>query len=326
MKPIPLRAFWTFGTAALLCMALTAMAQTAAPKPIHLVIPFSPGSATDLHARAMSRSLSEALGQQVIVDNRPGAGGTLAVDAVVKSPPDGTFVLMGGSSVITVAPNVYAHLPYDPLKDLAAVTLLTREPLCILARTSLPANTVQELVALARSRPGQLNYASYGSGTLSHLAAELFSASTGVRMTHVPYKGQAPAMVDLMGGQVDVLFTTLSTSLPQVVAGKVKAIAVTTPARIPVAPSVPTLAESGVQLEIVGWTGAFVSAGTPPSLVARLNAELTRINRQADIREGREALGAQAVTSTPQELTDLVRRDLATWAQAVKSAGGIRLD
>jgi tripartite-type tricarboxylate transporter receptor subunit TctC len=308
-----------------LCVNASVWAQDAV-RTVRLVIPFPPGAGSDLHARAMARHLSEALGQPVVVENRAGAGGTLAADTVAKAPPDGSQVLFGGSSVITVAPNVYTHLPYDPMKDLAPVTQLTREPFWILARTTLPANTVQELVALARSQPGKLNYASYGNGTLSHLAAELFISTTGIRMTHIPYKGQAPAMTDLMGGQVDVMLTTVSSSLMQVQAGKAKVLAVATPARLAVAPSSPTLKEAGVALEVVGWTGAFVSAGTPPAVIARLNTELTRINRLADIREGREALGTQAVTSTPQELGETVRKDLVIWAQAVKAAGGLKLD
>ena len=312
--------------AAALGISMPVPAQNPPSRPMQLVVPFTPGSGSDLHARAMAPHLSSALGKAVVVENRPGAGGTLAAESVARSATDGTTVLMGGSSVITVAPNVYANLSYQPSRDLAPVTLLTREPFWILVRPTLGAVTLAELVALAKSQPGRLNYASYGAGTLSHLAAELLSSRTGIRMTHIPYKGQAPALTDLMGGQVDLLVTTVSSSLALVTSGKVRAIAVTTPARLRVAPDVPTTAEAGVALEIVGWTGAFVANGTPQSTIARLHAELSRINYLPEIRDGREALGTQAVTSTPEELAELVRRDIDMWAQAVRAAGGGRVD
>lgn len=314
------------GFTVVLAVALAAVAQPPATKAVQLVVPFTPGNATDVHARAIAPHLATALARPVIVENRAGAGGTLGAENVARSSPDGMTILMGGSSVITVAPNVYPKLPYDPVKDLAPVTLLTREPFVLVVRPSLKANNIGELTELARSQPGKLNYASYGNGTLSHLGMEILCAKTGIQMVHVPYKGTGPAFADLMGEQVDVMLTTASSALAQIAAGRLKAIAVTTSARIPVAPTIPTLMESGVEIEIVGWIGAFVPAGTPKAVIERLNTELARIIQLPEVREGRQAVGAQVVSSTPEELAEIVRRDLDTWAKAARTAGGIQIN
>jgi tripartite-type tricarboxylate transporter receptor subunit TctC len=301
-------------------------AQTYPAKAIRMVIPFPPGGTTDILGRVAAQKLSEALGQQVVPDNRPGAAGNIGAEQVAKAPPDGyTLVTLPGST-LTIHPSLYAKLPFDPLKDFAPVTILAAVPNALVVHPSLPVRNVKELIALSKSRPGQLNYASTGAGQSTHLSMELFKTMAGVKITHVPYKGSAPAITDLLGGHVPMMFDNMPSALPHVKANKLRAIAVSTSKRSPVAPEIPTVAESGLPgFEVSVWFSVLAPANTPKEIVARLNSVLVKALQSADVREKLASQGAEAIANTPEQFTAQMKRDIAKWAKVVRDAN-IRLD
>jgi len=250
-------------------------AQAYPEKPIHIVAIFPAGGTADILARTIGDKLHQSWGQPVIVENRPGASGNIAAEAVAKSAPDGYTILLGGLTTHGINPSLYRHLPYDPIRDFAPITVAAATPLVLEVNPSVPVHSVRDLIALAKSKPGELNYASFGNGTSGHLCTVLFSSLAGIEMTHVPYKGSAPAMTDLLSGRVQVMFDAIPASLPHVKAGKLRALAVTSAERSPALPDVPTVAEAALPgFEVVGWLGFFAPAGVPSSIVHKLSVEI----------------------------------------------------
>ena len=298
-----------------------AFAQAAYPdKPIHLIVPYPPGGPADTMGRAFGSKLSVALGQPVIVENRPGAGGGIGSAAVAKSAPDGYTLLVGSAGTHAINPAVYANLPYDPLKDFAPVTQLATYGLVLVVTPKLPAKNVKELIELAKAKPGEITFGSPGNGSSPHLAGELLASMSGVRMQHVPYKGSAPALIDVIGGRINFMIDALPTLLPQIKAGTVRAIAWSGPARSKLIPEVPTLAESGVPgYQVVVWFGLFAPAGTPRDVVNRLNAETGKILKLPEVKE--ILSGYDLTPSTPEQFAATIKSDIAAWAKLVKESG-----
>ena len=315
--------------AALLSFAAgTAVAQSAAAypgKPIKWLIPFSAGGPTDVLARAISPKLSEALGQPVVVDNRVGAGGSLAMDAVAKAAPDGYTIGMGHTGTQAINPHMYAKLPYDPLKDFAPITPVVSYVNVLVVNPNVPAKTVGELVAYAKANPDKVSFASGGTGATNHLSGELLKSLTGAPMLHVPYKGSAPALVDVIAGNATCMFDILVTSLPQIRGGKVRALAVTSSKRSSYAPDIPTMVEAGVEgYGEAGsdlWFGVFAPAGTPRAIVERLNAELVKALRTPEVGERIRAQAYDPWTLTPDEFAAFLRTDHAKWGKVVRLSG-----
>ena len=303
-------------------VAGSAFAQTWPSKPIKYVVPFAPGGSTDILGRTISEKLSVALGQPVVVDNKPGAGGGLGADFVAKAAPDGYTIMGGTISTHAINASLYSNLPYDPVKDFVAVTLLARVPNMLVVNPDVPAKTVAELIALMKANPGKYTFASAGNGTSQHLSGELFKSMAGVEMQHIPYKGSPPALQDVVGGQVTMTFDNITTAWPLAKAGKLRALAVTTAKRSPVAPDVPTLAESGLAgFEVGSWQGVFAPAGTPPEIVKRLNAEIVKILNMPDVKEKILALGAEPVGDTSEQFTAYVKTEVVKWSDVVKKSG-----
>ncbi len=319
--------------AALLCTLLptaAAQAQGGAPaypaKAIRYVVPFPAGGTTDILARMLGQKLTEAWGQQVIIDNRPGAGGNVGSEIASKAPADGYTILGGTVSSHSINTSLYSKMPYHPLKDFAPVTTIAMVPNVLVVHPSVPAKNVKEFITFAKARPGQLRYASAGNGTSQHLSGELFSMLTGTKMIHVPYKGSAPASAELMGGQVELSFENSTVAVPFINAGKMRALGVTTAKRTGALPGVPTLAEAGVPgYEVSSWQGVFAPAGTPPEIVRKLNAELVRIIGLPDFQKRLADIGAEPVGNTPEQFTDFIRTEIAKWEKVVK-ASGARVD
>ena len=301
-----------------------ALAQTASTypvKPIRWIVPFPPGGGNDTIARLVGQKLSAALGQQVIVDNRPGAGGTIGAEAAAKSPADGYTMFLAGVATHGINPNLRKKLPYDAIKDFHAVSLIASAPLLVVVHPSLPTKSVKELIALAKARPGQINYASNGAGGSSHLAVELFDMMTGVRMMHIPYKGLTPALTDLLSGEVQVMFSSAVAMLPQVKAGRLRAIAMTGSKRSAAIPNIPTVAESGVPgYETGSWYGVVVPAGAPKAAIDRLSREIQTIVKSQDITSKLNEEAVIPVGSTPEAFDKHIRAELARWAKVIKSA------
>jgi tripartite-type tricarboxylate transporter receptor subunit TctC len=304
------------------CIASAAFAQPYPNHTIRLVVPFPAGGTTDILARDVAKKLTDTLGQTVVVDNRPGAGGNIGADIVAKSAPDGYTLLMGTVGTHAINPSLYAKMPYDHVKDFVPVVLVAGVPNVLEVNPSLPINSVADLIKLAKAKPGTINFASSGSGTSIHLSGELFKTMAGVDMTHVPYKGSAPALTDLMGGQVQIMFDNLPSSLALIKAGKLRAIAVTSLKRAPVLPDVPTIAESGIPgFEASSWFGVLAPAGTPAPIVARINAE---VNKWLQSPEGKDQLlaqGAEAAGGSPEQFVAHIRAETDKWAKVVKASG-----
>ncbi len=291
-------------------------------KPVRFVVAFPPGGGTDIIARAIAQKLAERIAQQVVVDNRPGAGGNIGTDIVAKSAPDGYTMLMGSAGPLAINASLFGKMPFDPIKDLAPVTLAASTPNVLVVHPSLRAATVKELIALAKARPGEINFASSGHGTPAHLAGELFNSMVGVKMVHVPYKGAAPALADLLGGQVQLMFSTMPPALPHVKDGKLRALAVTSAKRSPAAPDLPTLDEIALPgFEANTWHGVVVPAGTPATIVARLNREIVAILHLPDVVERFSSQGAEALGSTPEEFAAYIRSETLKWAKVVRDSG-----
>jgi tripartite-type tricarboxylate transporter receptor subunit TctC len=298
-----------------------ASAQGWPAKSIRWIVPFPPGGGNDTVARAVGQRLAEAVGQPVVIDNRPGAGGTIGADLAARAPADGYTLFLAGVASHGINPALGGRLPYDPVRDFTPVSLLATAPLLLVVHPSLPAKSVKELVALARARPGALNYASNGRGSSSHMAAELFGSMARVRMEHVPYKGFAPALQDLLGGRVELMFSSLVAILPHVSAGKLRPLATTGATRSPVTAQLPTIAEAGLPgYETASWYGVVAPAGTPAPVVDRLAAELARIVRLPAMREQLLTDGAIPVGSTPQAFATHIQAELARWSKLVRDA------
>jgi tripartite-type tricarboxylate transporter receptor subunit TctC len=301
--------------------AAPALAQSYPAKPVRIVVPYPPGGPNDIVARTVGQKLSEQLGQPVIVDNKPGASGNIGAESVAKSPPDG-YTLLLLTTGHTINPSLYPKLGYDLEKDLAPVTQLTAGPMVVVANPSLPAKNIKELISLAKAKPGSLNFGSAGNGSSTHLAPELFSSMAGIKMNHIPYKGSAPALTDLMAGQIQVAFDFMISAMPHVKSGKIKALAVTSTIRSPAAPDLPTVAESGVPgFEVIGWNGLVVPARTPKDAVAKLNAELKKALDQPDTKERFAAQGFSATWTTPEKFGAYIESEHAKWAKVVKDSG-----
>ena len=305
--------------------AFAAFAQDYPNKPIRFIVPQPPGGTSDIVARAFAQKLAENVHQQVVVDNRAGASGTIGTDLAAKSTPDGYTIVLAYTTH-TTTPGIYGKLPYDPVADFAPVTILTAAPLLLVVHPKIPVTTVKELIAYAKPRPGELNFCSAGNGSGSHLAGELFNTMTGVKLTHIPYKGSGPASTELIGGQVQLMFAGIVPIDPHVKAGRLRAIAVSSPQRAASIPQIPTIAEAGLPgFEVVGWYGVLAPARTPPAIVARLNRELLAILQTPEIRDRLKREGAEPVGNSPAEFTAFLKTDLARWAKVIKTAGA-RLD
>jgi len=309
------------GAVLLTALATSAFAQGYPTKPAKVIVPYPPGGPTDIVARVVSQKLSEQMGQQFIVENRPGAGGNIGAEAVAKSPADG-YTLLVATTAHAINPALFKSLGYNLVKDFAPVSQLTSGPLVIVANPSLPVKNVKELIALAKAKPGTLNYASSGNGQSTHLSAELFGTMAGIKMNHIPYKGSAPALTDVMGGQASLMFDTMLSAMPQVKNGKLKAIAVTSAARSPAAPDVPTVAESGLPgYEAIAWNGLLAPAGTPAEVVNKLNAELKKALDAPDVKDRFSAQGFGAAWNTREAFAKFIQAELDKWARVVKVSG-----
>ena len=307
--------------AALLCVVPGATAQSYPVKSIRVISGFPPGSGADITARVIGARLGDALGQQVVVDNRPGAGSNIAAEIAAKSPADG-YTLFIGTVANTINATLYSKLPFDFARDFAPVALTTAAPNVLVVHPSVPAQSVKELIALARSRPGQLNFASAGTGTAPHLSGELFNAMAGVRMVHVPYKGSPPAVTDLLAGEVALMFSPSSTVLPHVKTGRLRALAVTTATRLPSLPELPTVAESGLKgYETLTWFGFVAPARTPPAVVTRLNAEIVKALALPEVRNLFASQGIETLGGTPDDFATYIRDETAKWAKVIRLSG-----
>jgi len=296
-------------------------AQSYPVKPLRIVVPFPAGGTSDILARAVGQKLTEEWKQQVIVDNRPGAGANIGAEVAAKSPPDG-YTLFGISTIHCINPSLYSKLAYDPIRDFAPVTLLAETSQVLAVHPSLPVITVKEFIAYAKARPGQLNYSSAGNGSQPHLTAEMFKTQTGINYVHVPYKGAPPAMVDLLAGQVALTFATAPSAVPHVKSGKIRALGVSTAKRITALPDVPTIAEAGVAgFEASGSNGLVVPAGTPVAIVERLNATIVKIVNEPAMRKYLSEQGADPRTMTTAEYGDYLKSEVAKWAKVVKASG-----
>ncbi|MDB5812413.1 MAG: hypothetical protein JWN94_4535 [Betaproteobacteria bacterium] len=303
-----------------------APAQTYPSKPVRMIVPFPAGGATDIVARLVAQKLGDAFGQQVVVDNRGGAAGTIGSDLAAKSPPDGYTILIGTSSTHAIAQSLYTKLPYDSIRDFAPVIGIATATIVLSAHPSVPARNVKDLIALAKAKPDALSFASSGSGGVSHLVGEMFKAQAGVQMLHVPYKGDAPALADLVGGQVSLEFGTALSFLPYIQSGRLKALAVTSLKRSQVLSDVPTVAESGLKgFEALQWFGVFVPAGTRPEVITRLNTEVAKILHTADMRERLTKLASEVMADTPEQFAAFQKAEIGKWAKVVK-ASGARID
>jgi tripartite-type tricarboxylate transporter receptor subunit TctC len=312
---------------AVLCGAAAGAVFGAYPdRPIRLIAPFAPGGNIDITARTIAPGMSEQLGQQVVVENRGGAGGRIGTEFVAKAAPDGYTWLLGSSGSLTVNPVFATHSTYDPLRDFAPTSLISVVPLMLSVHPSLPVRTVKQFIALAKAKPGAILMASAGTGSNTHLTGELFQVITGVKLTHVPYKGAGPALIDLIAGHTHCIFDQISASGPHVHAGKLRAITVTSAKRSAVLPDVPTMAEAGVpEFESSAFTGVFLPSATPKEIVNRVQAALLKVLDQPAVRDAFKRLGAEVVKSTPEEVTRRISSDLAKWRK-VQQQTGIKID
>jgi len=305
---------------ALLAATTQAAAQEYPAKPVRMIVGFAAGGGTDTTARPIAQKLSELFGQQVFVDNRPGAAGNIATDIAAKASPDGYTILMGTVAALSINPSLYANLPFDPERDLAPVTQAVDSTNILSLHQSVPANSVKELIELAKSK--SLNYGSSGVGGTGHLAGELFNLMTGVKLVHVPYKGGAPAMVDLVAGRVELVFATAASAVPHIKAGRIKGIAVTTGKRSALMPELPTIAEAGLAgYEANNWYGLMVPANTPRAIINRLNAETVKVLNMPEVKTFLFNQGLDAAPSTPEEFGAYIRSERAKWAKIVKASG-----
>jgi len=309
----------------LLGASLPAQAQAPAAaypvKPVKVIIPYPPGGPTDIVARVVFQQVSDSTGQQFLVENRAGAGGNIGAEAVARAPADG-YTLLVATTAHAINMSLFKNLNYDVVKDFAPVTLLTQGPLVLVATPAFPAGNVRELIALAKAKPTTLNFASSGNGQSTHLSGELFNTMAGIKLGHVPYKGSAPALTDVIGGQVPLMFDTMLSAMPFVKTGKLKALAVTSAQRSPAAPELPTIAESGLPgYEVVAWNGLLAPAGTPKAVIDRLSDELAKAMAVAQVREKFSVQGFAASWDTPEQFGSFLRSEVAKWTKTVKASG-----
>ena len=299
-----------------------ATAQAYPAKPIRWISPWPAGGANDIFSRAIGQRIGESLGQQVLVDNRPGAAGTIGSDIAAKAPADGYTLVMGSSPTHAIAPALYPALPYDPLRDFSAVTLVGSVPNVLVLHPSVPAKTVKEFIAVAKARPGKLNFASTGNGTSQHLSAELFKFMAGLDMVHIPYKGTAPALTELVAGQVDLAFENMPALIPHIQAGRLRALAVTTTKRSAVMPELPTIAEAALPgYDASVWFGVFAPVGTPRPVIDRLHGEILKALQTQDLKSRMIAMGTDVSGMGPDDFSAYVRKEIPKWANLVKAAG-----
>jgi tripartite-type tricarboxylate transporter receptor subunit TctC len=317
----------------LLAAALALTGAHAAPaadayptRPIRLIVPFPPGGGTDIMGRLVAAHLTEKLGVHTVVDNRGGAGGILGTELAAKANPDGHTLLIGSVSTISINPSLYAKLPFDTVRDLAPVSLIASTPSAVVVTANLAARSVGELVALAKAKPGHINFASAGSGTSHHLGGELFKLAAGIDIVHVPYKGTAPAVTDLVSGQVSMMIANMPAVLPMVRAGRLRALAVTSLRRSPLMPDLPTVADDLPGFEVIVWYGVLAPAATSAPIVTRLNGYLKQMAGMPDVRERLAAQGAEAISSTPEEFARKIRDDMKKWAKVVQVSGARAAD
>jgi len=309
-------------TTAVFALCSGAGAQGWPAKPIRIIVPFPPGGGTDIIARETSQRVAKATGWTFVIDNRPGAGGNLGVDAVAKSPADGYTLVLGQTSNLAINPTLYAKLPYNPQKDLAPIVLLANAPLVLVTGVAMPYKTLADAVKAAKAKPGQINFASPGNGTVAHLTSELFQKAAGVRTQHVPYKGAAGAMTDVIGGNVDLYLSSVPTLLGHIRQGKVRALAVTSAQRVDDLPDVPTINESGYKgFDAVTWFGLLAPAGTPKELIARLNAEFNKALQLPELRKRLGDEGADPAGGTPEQFASLIKDEIQRWGKVVKDSG-----
>lgn len=303
-----------------------AVAQSYPVRPVRLIIPYPPGGGLDIFGRSFATKMGENLGQPIIVENRPGASTIIASEATAKSPADGYTILLGDMATFAVNPLLYKKLPYDPFRDFAPVSLAIRAALMLTVNPGVPASTVQELIAYLKSRPGQLNYGSPGAGSPHHLAMEMFKQNTGVTTTHVAYKGAAPAVQDLIPGQIQLMFLDLGSAGPHIKSGKIRALGVGNTQRLASMSDIPTIAESGVTgFDAFGWGAIAVPAGTPKDIIARLNSEFARATADPSLRERFAVIGFEVMHSTPEAMVDYMKRETEKWAKVVR-AGNITIE
>lgn len=320
MHPLRNRTVIALGVALCSASALT-QAQMYPAKPIRFIVPFPPGAGNDIIARAIALRLTEVFGQPVIVDNRPGGGGMLGIMALAKAAPDGHTIAMGSTSTLAINPAMNRKLPFDAQRDIAPISLLGSAPFILAVHPSVPAQSVKELVALAKAKPGVLNYSSAGTGVTNHLAAEIFKSMTGTDIAHVPYKGAAPAMFEAIAGQVQLTFGPMLSTLPHARSGKLRALGVTRGTRSPVAPEIPTIAESGVPgYEVLNWYGIVAPASTTPAVIDRLHRESVQILNAREIKDRLTSEGADVIGNTPVQFAAFIKAEIPKWANAVKTA------
>ncbi|MBI2292639.1 MAG: tripartite tricarboxylate transporter substrate binding protein [Betaproteobacteria bacterium] len=299
-----------------------AWAQEYPVKAIRFIAPNLPGGPTDILARLIGQKLAESFGQPVVIENRAGAGGNIGTEAAAKSPPDGYTLVTGNNATFGANVSLYKHLAFDPVKDFAPIVLVGTQPNILVVHPSLPVTSVKQLIALAKARPGELNYAGSGMGAVAHLAAELFKTMAQVNIVHIPYKSAAPALIDVIAGQNQLMFATSLSVQPHIKSEKLRALAVTTAKRSRLMPELPTIAEAGVPgFAAMTWHGVLTTGGTPPAIVNKLNAEINRILQLPDVRERLGALGAEIIGGTPQEFADHIKREIPKWAKVIKDAG-----
>ncbi|MBC5767803.1 Bug family tripartite tricarboxylate transporter substrate binding protein [Ramlibacter albus] len=316
-----------------LFLALTASLWFAAPlahaqapawprQPVTLVVPFPAGGPTDAMARALAQKLGERLGQTVVVDNKGGAGGAIAAEAVARAAPDGYTLFFGTTGTLAINPSLYSKLRYDPVKDFAPVSLMATTMNVLVVHPDVPARNLGDLVKLAKARPASLTYGSAGNGSSNHLSGELFRTSAGIQVNHIPYKGSAPALVDLLGGRITMMFDTIAQQTQNIAAGKVRALAVTGPRRSPLLPDVPTAQEAGLKdFDVTIWFGVLAPAATPAPVVERLSREIATVMSSDDMKKRMQADGAEARPTTPAEFAALIKHDMAKWGPVVKASG-----
>jgi tripartite-type tricarboxylate transporter receptor subunit TctC len=312
-----------------MCITLLALVSGSAlaaypDRPVRLVVPFPPGGPTDIVARPLAQKLSASLGQQVIVDNRGGAGGNIGAGAVAKSAANGYTLLMGTVGTHAINASLYKKLTFDPVKDFAPVSLVAQAPVVLVVHPSVPAKTLKEFIALAKSKPGQLTFGSAGSGSPGHLTGELFKDMAGVNLVHVSYKGSAPAITELLGGQIQAMFDPIQATLSHVKAGKLRIVGVSSPKRSSALPDVPTIAEAGMPgFESTAWWAVFAPVGTPKEIITKLNTEIVKIMRSPDMKKRLHEFDIEPIGSTPDELAAFMKTEMAKWARAVKFSGAI---
>ena len=317
-----MRRLFLAAMATIACLHGAAFAQTYPTKPVRIVVPFPPGGGTDIGTRILAQKLSEAWGQSVVVENKGGAAGIVGTEFTAKAAPDGYTLMMGNIGTHAINVSLYKKLPYDPVRDFAPVSQVAGLPLFLLVHPSVPANSTTDLVALLKSKPGQFDYSSSGSGGSMHVAAELFKSMAGVRIVHIPYKGGGPAVADLLAGQVKISFATVLETLGHVKSGKVRALAVTSSRRSLAAPEFPTIAESGLPgYESTSWLALFAPAGTPREIIARVSADAARVMNTPEVRERFVAQGADPIGSTSEQLAAVLSRDIAKYAKVMKDSG-----